>query len=79
MEPAHLSTVEATAQYLGMTETELAVEIAEGRLLVVPPSDETLIHEADLEAFMNIPRVTVHANARRNRVRKFLRNPVRNR
>lgn len=51
-EAAHLSTVEDTARYLGLTVPELEAEISAGHLPIVPAHQAPLIHEADLEAFM---------------------------
>jgi hypothetical protein len=56
---AYLSTIPDTAKYLGMTEVELQAEIDLGRLPVVPQSDQELIHDADLEDYLEgrSPRV----------------------
>lgn len=57
---AFLSTIPDTAKYLGISEAELWAEIDRGRLPVIPPSDQMLIHDADLEDYLETrpPRAT---------------------
>jgi hypothetical protein len=49
---AYLSNVPDTARYLGISEARLLDDIARGLLAVVPPHEECLIHEADLDAYL---------------------------
>lgn len=52
MKDGMVSSIEATAEYLGLTTEELQSVIDAGRLRVVRPHTEPMIHEADLEAYM---------------------------
>lgn len=52
MKAAWLYTVVGTAAYLGMSTEEFQALIDQGEVPVVPASSETLIHEADLEAYL---------------------------
>lgn len=47
---AHMMSVGDAAQWMGVSEADLARLVERGRLRIIPPSNEVRVHMADLDA-----------------------------
>lgn len=68
---ADLCELPAVAELLGCSEAELQEAIRRGHLPVIPPQPQTLVHFADLQAFIDAGGMEAAQTKRRKRRRFF--------
>lgn len=68
---ADLCELSKVADLLGCSEAELQQAIRQGNLPVIPPQSQTLVHFADLQAFIDAGGIEVARPKPRKRRRFF--------